>query len=368
MAKAAIDLICRKLASTEYSHTAAWAWLRANQLRNVGIDVDVLDQKGSERSPDWSAYDTIYIYHGMDVDYTPTCKVLNVFDGLAEHSAKFFERLIWRQHDHIKYISLDWPMIDYGWRCGIKKGTPSDYWKNVDWKKVSDRCQGVSDWILDPGLTYGNGKIRHLVIGDSHSFSAYRPKSLVLRKDARTLRGILKKGIENEVTEHGFDFNQIDTMTCYWGSIDIRHHLCREPDPVQATKDLLKEYEEALLKLNRPIELVTPLPIEDESRTLPKSGWFQGTTFYGSREERMKILEVFKGGLREMAAKHDGWSIFEWPAEWYQMDGLEFYQTYLERPRSVHLARKFYRWDLVNDVPNPLLAKPQVSVGKLLEF
>jgi len=366
MAKAALDLICRKLASTEYSHTAAWAWLRANQLRNVGIDVDVLDQRGEARLDDWSQYDTIYIYHGMDVDYTPACKVLNVFDGLAPHSAKFFERLAWPQHDHIKYVSLDWPMIDYGWRCGIKKGTPSDYWKGVDWAKVSDRCKGITDWILDPGLTYGNGKVRHLVIGDSHSFSAYKPTSLVLRKDGRTLRGIIKKGIVNEITEYGFDMKNIDSMTCYWGSIDIRHHICREADPIAFTKELLRDYEQALVALDRPIELVTPLPIEDESRVLPKAGWYKGTPFTGTRAERQAVLNVFIDGLREMAAKHAGWSIFEWPEEWYKMDGVAFMNTYMERPRSVHLGRKFYRWDLKENVPNPLLAAK--TAATLLSF
>ena len=31
----------------------------------------------------------------------------------------------------------------------------------------------------------------------------------------------------------------------------------------------------------------------------------------------------------------------------------------MEKPQSVHLARLYYRWDLVNDCPNPnLIARP----------
>ena len=56
------------------------------------------------------------------------------------------------------------------------------------------------------------------------------------------------------------------------------------------------------------------------------------------------------------------------------MDGLEFFEL-MERPRSVHLAWKYYRWDLKNNCLNDnykaidytVRAKPALKID-LLEF
>ena len=367
---AGIDLMSRKLASSEFSHQSSWAHLRANQLRNLGIDVTVLDHDEPRHSRDWREYDTIYIYHGMDFHEARAgyVQALNVFDGMVEHAAKFYERLAWPQHDHIKYISLDYNMPDYGALCKVKKGTQSEYWKNCDWDKVSERCKDVL-FMIEPALHYAPGKVRHLVIGDSHSHSAYRANSMMLRKDGRTLSGILKKSIRKEIEEYGYDFNDIDTLTCYWGNIDIRHHLCREADPKATLKDLLVRYEAELQSLGKPIELVTPVPIEDESRRIPTTGFYKGTPFFGTREQRMELVDIFKDTLNDMVARNPGWSLYSWPDVWYKMDGIEFMSNYMERPRSVHLARRFYRWDLVNNVENQrLIDLREVKPKKLLEF
>lgn len=368
---AGIDLMSRKLASSEFSHQSSWAHLRANQLRNLGIDVTVLDHDEPRHSRDWREYDTIYIYHGMDFHEARAgyVQALNVFDGMVEHAAKFYERLAWPQHDHIKYISLDYNMPDYGALCKVKKGTQSPYWAACDWDRVSERCKDVL-FMTEPALHYAPGQVRHLVIGDSHSHSAYRAKSMMLRKDGRTLSGILKKTIRGEIAEYGYDFNDIDTLTCYWGNIDIRHHLCREPNPVAALKDLLVRYEAELQSLGKPIELVTPVPIEDESRRIPTTGFYKGTGFFGTREQRMELVDIFKDTLNDMVARNPGWSLYSWPDVWYKIDGIEFMSTYLERPRSVHLARRFYRWDLVNNVENPRLKELQTvrSRSSLLSF
>jgi hypothetical protein len=388
---AAIDMMPRKLPDGDYSHTGSWAFLRKNQLKHVGVEAQVLNEKGRGIRSDWSEFDTVYIYHTMDFEPDhPYC--INVFDGPQEHTAKYFERIIWAVNSHVKLVSLDYPMPNYGYRCKRKKerasetSKMSDYWRNVDWDAVQAKCDAITDWILDPGVEFtkpyqGRTKdlwikqcegIKHLhdrvVMGDSHAHSAYTPKSLVLRKDGRTLRGITKKGIQKEITDFGYDYKQVKALTCYWGNIDVRHHLCRESDPKQATLDLLKAYEAELLKhRDMQIEVVSLLPIEDESRKLPSTGYYLGTPFYGSRAQRQEIVKLFNDTLREMANRH-GWTMFNWPEAWYTMDGVEFMSEILERPRSVHLARKFYRWDLENDCPNPNL---QTEVGKktgLLEF
>lgn len=358
--KAAIDLISRKLASSEYSHQVSWAHLRANQLRNLGIEVDVLDYDGPRHSRDWSNYDVIYIYHGMD--YRPTGN-LNIFDGLVEYSARNFERINYPQHSHIKYYSLDWPMPDYGLLCKNRGGEPGSYWANVDWDGVSRRCQGI-DCVQEPALYFAPGKVRHLVMGDSHAHSAYKPDSMLLRKDGRTLRGVIKKSIRKEILDNGYDLRSIDSLTCYWGNIDVRHHLCREPDPEQAVRDLLKAYEVELQSLDRPIELVTPLPIEDESRVIPKSGFFKGTGFFGSRSDRQRLVNIIRSEYHEMVQRNTGWTLFKWPDAWYDLDGVEFMTTFMERPRSVHLAYKYYRWNLKENRLNDIHSSTYQSEAK----
>ena len=346
---AAIDLITRKLTGSEYSHQASWAHLRANQLRQVGIAVDVLDGPREKNEDPWVNYDTIFIYQGMD--HKPN--TLNVFDGMVESAARFFERVGLPVHDNRTLLSLDHAMPDYGKMCKDKKGERSAYWAAVDWDRVSARCATIP-MIPDPFLHFTPGEVRHLAVGDSHTHSAYNGRAMVLRKDGRTMAGVLRKGIDVEIAEAGFDLAQIDSLTCYWGNIDIRHHLCRETDPVASAKAMLKTYEHALITLNKKIELVTPLPVEDESRVLPKSGYYKGTPFYGTQAQRQELVKIFKQELGEMAVRN-GWELFAWPSLWYEMDGIEFMSTYMERPRSVHLARRYYRWDLVNNTSNPLM-------------
>lgn len=359
--KAALDLIGGNLPKSEYSHNGSWAHLRANQLRNLGIKVDVLDNVN--RLSDWREYDTVFIYHGINFhESTPDKQSLNLFGGASEQNAKFFEKLILPQHDHITYISLDYKMPDYGKLCKSRKSDPDSYWYKIDWDKVSDRCNNI-EYVKDPGLTLSPGTVRHLTIGDSHSHSVYQKNSMVLRKDGRTLNGVLKKGIKKEISDGGFDLSEIDSLTCYWGNIDIRHHICRESNPKDYLKDLLKRYEKELQSLDKPIELVTPIPIEDESRKLPCTGLFKGTPFFGSRHDRIELVDMFKDIINDMTTRNSGWSLYSWPNSWYNMDGIEFMNTIMERPRSVHAARKYYRWDLVNNIQNELL-----NNKSLLEF
>lgn len=389
--KSAIDMVPRKLPGNDYSHTGAWAFLRANQLKHVGIDAQVLSEKNRGIHTNWSEFDTVYLYHTMDFDENhPYC--INVFDGPQEHVAQHFERIIWAANSNVKLVSLDYPMPNYGYRCKRKlerasdTSKMSDYWRNVNWDAVQAKCEATTDWLLDPGVSFSKpyqGRTRdlwikqcedikhlhpHLVMGDSHAPSAYTPKSIILRKDGRTLRGVIKKSIKKEITDFGYDFDQVKELTCYWGNIDVRHHICREPDPKKATLDLLKSYETELLSLgDKKIEVVSLLPIEDESRKLPSTGIYLGTPFFGTRAQRQEIVKLFNNSLREIANKH-GWSMFNWPDDWYSMDGIEFMETIMERPRSVHLARKYYRWNLIDDCPNSMLAGIRPKAKSLLEF
>jgi hypothetical protein len=389
--KVGIDFMLRHLTKNTRSHEASWIYLRCNQLKRLGINCEVIHDSIAPQSEYhvWDRYDYLFQAHGMavfpdadkafgsvPVKITDT-KVskkdrgapppVNVYDIGVDKSAYYFERLAWPQHDDVKYISMDIPFIPYGTRCRYKapRDGTSQTWKNVDWEKVQTRCDKVTDWCIDPLYDYGDKNIKHrMIIGDSHAHSAYKPDSIVLRKDGRTMHSIINKGVLQEITAAGFDLNRIGDLTCYYGSIDVRHHLCRQDNPVQATRELLAKYEEALLKTERKVELVKILPIEDESRVIPKMGWYKGLPFYGTRLQRIEVLKAFNDGLDEIAARR-GFDIFSWPKDWYEMDPIEFFQL-MEVPRSVHLGWKYYRWDLINDCPNSL--HNPTAASTLLEF
>jgi hypothetical protein len=371
--KCALDNISGRITGSEYSHGSSWAHLRANQLRHLGFtDLTVLDGPEKPHTTDWSGYDVVFLYHG--INFKPTkpgnVPVLNIFDGKVENAAKYYERLIYPQHSGIRFISLDWPMPDYGYMCSVKKGVSDAYWDAVDWKSISDKCKSITEWTNEPaGYFGGSAKVSKLHMGDSHCHSAYKPDSTgataVIRKDGRTLAGVLRKRLVQECSDFGINCNNLESITLYYGNIDIRHHILRSTDPKGDVKRLLGEFEIQSLQIGSNIELVCPLPIEDESRKLPKTGWYDGTPFFGSQTERMEIVRYWIDELKRIRDRNK-WDLFEWPKYWYEIDGLEFMQTYMERPKSIHLARKFYRWDLVNDVPNPNLIAPKSKT--LLEF
>jgi hypothetical protein len=328
----ALDFVGGKLTDSEYSHKNGWAMLRACQLSDaLGEEVKVL------RGESWDNYDKVFLYHGMEFQGS-----LNLFGGATEESAKFYERIATTK---TKLISLDIDMPDYGELCKGRLKACDDYWRNIDWDAVSTKCKTI-------------GSVTHpfesdaLVIGDSHAFSVYQRGYNVIRKDARTLCGVLKKTIRKEIMDHGIDPGTINTLTTYYGNIDIRHHLMREANPAAAIDELITEYEKQLKELNiEEIEVVCPLPIEHESRRLPKTGYFEGTPFYGSQEARSQLVDYMGGKIIEMCI-NNGWRVYEWPIDWYMVSPLAFMQTYMERPKSVHLAPKFHRWNYWKNEPN----------------
>jgi hypothetical protein len=232
-------------------------------------------------------------------------------------------------------------MPDYGRLCKNRLKNADEYWSAIDWDEMSKVCKSIPE-MIHPEIT------TKLVLGDSHSFSTYQPGYMTFRKDGRTLAGVLRKTISKEIDDFATGVKEnLTHLTCYYGNIDIRHHICREENPNQYIDDLITKYETQLQALNINIEVVLPLPIEDETRKLPKTGWYKGTPFYGSRQERDTIRQYFTEALIQMCNRNN-WSIFKWPNQFYECTPLEFMQTYMERPKSVHLAPINHRYDYWN--------------------
>lgn len=339
--KYAIDLISGKLTSSEKSHKNGWAQLRKCQLEDeLNVKIDVLHGES------WDDYDVIFLYHGMEQDG----ETLNLFGGATGDNAAPYERLIRYQEKSL--FSLDIPMPDYGKLCLNRLKNCDKHWSNVDWESISRICNNDIVPLLLPAQT------NKLVIGDSHAFSAYQSDYMVCRKDGRTLAGVLKKTLRKEIEDFcpglldrpkvvstDEKSKRLTHLTVYYGNIDIRHHICRHDSPLTYVDELLKEYEKQLIELDIPnIEIVCPLPIEDESRKLPKTGYFKGTPFYGSWMQRTAIVMHFIHGLKQITERN-GWKLFTWNRDWYTMDSIEYMKTIMESPKSVHLAPKYHRWN-----------------------
>ena len=343
--KIAIDQVVGTVSPRATSHKAGWAYLWANQLKHYfkqlgegDVEIKVLHNEES-----WDGYDLIYLDHGMEFNG----ESLNLFGGAQDEPAQRLGRLL--SVDPLSLVSLDRAMPDYGALGKGRLKACSDVWRNTDWDAITAAC-GKMDFMTQESMAE-HIKLDHLALGDSHTFSMYKPGMAVCRNDGQTMFGALKRGLKSFIEPFG---PQIKKLTLYFGNIDIRHHLMRQPDPAVALFSMLDEYEKQIKALGMEyVELIAVLPIENESRKLPKTGFYKGTPFAGTWEERTSLVTMFNLRLHEICERN-GWEFYQHPNVYRNEKGeLDF--EVMELPQSVHLRRSFYRWDLVNDCPNPNL-------------
>ena len=166
----------------------------------------------------------------------------------------------------------------------------------------------------------------NLVIGDSHSLSVWPNENYTIsRNDGKTLHGFLKLNMDLSNYEH---------VIFYFGNIDLRFHLARQSNPIQATRDLFKRYCDYASKYNSTITML--LPVEDESRKIPKSGQYKGQNFFGSIDLRKELRNEANKIILE-----SGIPYIEWPEFFLNKEGnLDF--EIMEPKQSVHIRPKFY--------------------------
>ena len=271
---------------------------------------------------------------------------INFFFGLDENVCWRFKR-IQDFEGQIFVMNHDMPMIGETISKRIHNNSTSS--------KVSQLNPGILDNISAQVNRFDHvEKTNKLVFGDSHCFSAYRPGYMVCRNDGLTLYSSLKNGIKKTIEERsGIDIEEIDHLTFYMGNIDIRHHLMRQENPFDRCYSMVRElgYQLRGLEIDN-IEIVQALPVECESRKLPKTGYYKGTPFYGSWEERSKLCNTFNMALDRISIE-DNFNIFRWPA-CFLNDKKQLDFNYMERPKSVHLSPLSYRWDLNQNTVNEI--------------
>lgn len=322
------------IASNLSSHRAAQGVIYADQIRQSGKDVTV-NMTLDFYHKDFNKFDELYIYHGSDWSGH-----LNLFGGLREFP--YIDNFINFSKFKGKVYSLMIPHPDYKADLDHKmklvkeKGkTYNPMWDEVDWANLQRMISTAE--VVNPNELILYDKA---AMGDSHAICMYRPGWMLNSVPFKTLYGAIAMGLTKFFPTDKVKFKQLEY---YFGNIDIRHHLMRRPNPEEATRDLVKSYFmecRAVAEVTgAEIKVYEPLPIENERRPIPKTGWYEGTPFYGPWEHRDTIRNVFiDQAIKEQG---NGVTLFRWTDKLKNNKGeLDF--KYMEKPQSVHLSREFY--------------------------
>ena len=324
--KIGISPLVGKVSNKLYSHKGGWPVMICDQLKHAGyLDSEVI----YDPKKDWSAYDVVLIEHGMEYKGT-----FNVFGGSSDELANQVLRLF--SDTRLYSLHCDMPDIGAFVRSRMKAGTP--YFKELEARL--DEFTSKSNSIARVDFVE---KTDGQVFGDSHSFSLYEPGFTCTRYDGLTMYGSLNSGLSEYV------FPWINKLKVYIGNIDIRHHLMRQPNPLASIDELIAKLEQQLLSLNIPnITIRHVLPVEDESRKIPGSGFYKKTAFFGSQQERAAISSYMNTKINEMCEKNN-WTVYSNPDCFFEHhDNLKFPKLtfdVMERPGSVHISREFHLWN-----------------------
>ena len=335
-----ISALVGKLSDKPSSHKSGWAFMLCNQLQNAGYtSAEVI----TSTDTNWSKYDVILIEHGMEYKGT-----FNIFGGANDDLYNQINRLFTKG---VRMYSLHHDMPNIGDLITSRLKTGSDLFKTLE-SRIEEAGQ-ICAQIKRVDMIE---KTNRLCFGDSHSFSQYTPGYMCDRNDGMTLFGTLKKGLKTFIDP------SIESLRIYLGNINIRHHLMRQEKPLESLTKMMVDYEHQLIGLGiEEIDVVQALPIENESRALPKTGYYKGTPFAGTWAERTELVQHFNQMVEEMCTRN-GWNTTAHPAVYKNALGeLDF--EVMEKPKSVHIARQYYRWDLVKDEPNSALQTRQVTAA-----
>lgn len=324
--KVAIASIFQTISESMYSHASGYPHIFQEQLAHAGIDAKILYTADDEP---WDDYDDIYIYEGLPF-YPFEKRQPNLTGGPSERTYRQIKKVMGFCGE---FLAIDHPLMNY-----VPQMRRAE-WKS--WGGFSNLNFGHMRQIQDNTTVVTHpGRCNRVVIGDSHAPSVWTPWSWLSVLSGLTLYRALELKLETFVPNR----KGIKELVFYFGNIDFRHHIGRRPEPKQAACELACEYADQLVNLEEhgaKVFVSELLPIEDESRVVPKSGWYKGTPFCGTWDERNAWRSVFMQTLQNEIA-NTGVKLVAHPAEWTDKDG-KLNQEFMERPRSVHIAPKYYR-------------------------
>lgn len=301
------------------SHNAGWTYVYRSMLeQKYGTKVDILTHKD-----DWDLYDVLWINEGVNF----RIGTWNLFGGVNDN-------LIIRLN---KLIAYSGELHFWGDKAPKYNELIDSRKINLSWSEKTICCHKN---ILNSNK---------LVFGDSHTISVYQKGFNIIRLDGQTLHGALRDDLFSKYIPEN-----IDTLRVYFGNIDIRHHICRIYSTTQDRRASINYlidqlfYKLSYIDRNCDIEIVELLPIEHESRKLPKTGYYKGQPFYGDMHERQECVDYFNYLLEERC-KEKGYKYLDWyyltntdltsPIEPKQMF------RFMEGTSSVHIAPHSYMFN-----------------------
>lgn len=330
-----ITNLLTNITTKDHSHKGGWAKLLRCQLIEEGYK----NTKIIDKNDRLDGFDLIIFDLGAEFS-----GVLNLFGGMND---KTTDRLL-ELHD------FEGDM--YSWQHNIpdikildkrrKNDSTCKRFKNLNKNFIFELNNKLLNINTDNVFNHVY-RTNRILIGDSHTPSVWTSDYMIFRRDGRTLKGMLEHKtidkIYNECKSHAL---MIDDIMVYAGNIDIRHHVLRQEDPVNYVIRLAKD-----LLMEIPYEvsgtICQLLPIENESRKLPKTGYFKGEAFKGSWAERSAAVEIFN---RILINNEQGLEVYKHPKSFYNELG-ELTFNVMERPQSIHISPMHYRWDLDNNKP-----------------
>jgi len=323
-----LTMFLGNIPNKESSYNSTQAHILKDMLESAGTKVHT--PYGKE-IPDHAS--TIYLYLGFG--FNPIKPTLNIFGGLGANDF-VREHLIWlsKHTGDIICLEHEFPNLVTDICNRINKLSSEDTvkWEDFDAKNLMSKVKE------NKHLVHPAGKSNNIVIGDSHAYSLYRPGYAVKSVPHKTLHGALKEGIASFLPDTFKSGGHIDIM---FGNIDIRHHICRQPDTGLAINTLCKnlagEMEKLATKYKAQVSFYELLPIENESRNLSKSGWYKGTPFYGDWESRNRARNMFNEKITDVLSNTISTRVVKWTNRYMNTAGeLDF--EFMERPRGVHLS------------------------------
>lgn len=317
------------------SHKGGWARLLKCQLANKGYTAKILDNKDSISNFDVIIFDLGAEYSGA----------LNLFGGLDE---KVFKRL--NELKEFKGQLFSWKNSLADVRVLESRRTnvsTCEQFKSTE----PGFLQSVHEVLATTQVFDHVYRTESLLIGDSHTPSVWTPEYMIERRDGRTLKGMLEKHTIQKYIQKFKDAGVvINNIHVHCSSIDIRHHVCRESDKEQTAASMVCELVNQLHNFDfQTVVLNHTMGIEDESRELPKTGYYKGTPYYGAWGERNLCRLVFNEVVDDYTKDCPGWSHLKFPDYFFNPEGRLSFDV-MEVPQSVHLSPEHYRWDLDKNI------------------
>ena len=328
------------------SHRSAQGVIWADLIRQRGPYDQVNVNWAGKSFPDHNTHDELWVYHGSD--FTGG---LNLFGGMTQFPYAWNIRNFSQFKGKVYSLGIDFPAYDEMIADRIKVAQAAGKKVQQEWLDVDianlKRMRTTSTTVQYPFVT------PKLVIGDSHAICMHRPGWTVNSVPFTTLNGAINRGLATYI-ETVMPVSQVKSLECYFGNIDLRHHLCRlEGDPIIHARELANRYVNAVANLQiQDISIYELLPIENESRKLPSTGYYKGKPFWGTWAEREDVRTLFNSILKQECPK-SGIKFIEWTEYLTNAKGeLDF--KFMEKPQSIHLSREFYpHWTGQEHFPVP---------------